>query len=72
MTVNQYSEDQTTDLDLVERAVKLAPLLKGNAAETERLGHLTEATAAALRESGLFRLSSPRRYGGLKPVREPP
>jgi alkylation response protein AidB-like acyl-CoA dehydrogenase len=52
--------------DLIARARDLAPVLAAEAAESERLRRPTDAAIDALRESGVFRLMVPRRYGGLE------
>ncbi len=52
--------------DLIARACALAPLLAEQAAEAERLRRPTDGVIEALRESGVFRLMVPRKYGGLE------
>jgi alkylation response protein AidB-like acyl-CoA dehydrogenase len=52
--------------DLIARARSLAPLLAAHAAEAERLRRPVDAVIEALRESGVFRMMVPRRYGGLE------
>jgi len=51
---------------LIERAHALAPLLAREAAESERLRRPTDASIRALKESGVFELMVPRRFGGLE------
>ena len=51
---------------LLARARDLVPLLRVNAAETERRGRLTEDTVTALRDAGFLTLSAPRQCGGLE------
>ena len=52
--------------DLIARARALAPLLAAHAAEAERLRRPVDAVIEALRESGVFRMMVPRKYGGLE------
>jgi 3-hydroxy-9,10-secoandrosta-1,3,5(10)-triene-9,17-dione monooxygenase len=49
---------------LIERARDLIPVLRERAAEAEALRRLPDATHAAFRDAGLYRLYQPRRYGG--------
>ena len=48
----------------IDRARELVPLLRANAAETERIGRLTEDNVTALRDAGFFALGVPRHLGG--------
>ena len=50
--------------ELIERAVRIRPLLERNADETDRLRRLPDANVQALRETGLCRLMAPKRLGG--------
>lgn len=50
--------------ELVARAAELVPLLQRNAERCEQEGRLPEENVRALEESGLLRLTLPRRYGG--------
>jgi alkylation response protein AidB-like acyl-CoA dehydrogenase len=50
--------------ELVERAAGLVPLLRRNAERCEQEGRLPEENVQALVESGLLRLTLPRRFGG--------
>jgi 3-hydroxy-9,10-secoandrosta-1,3,5(10)-triene-9,17-dione monooxygenase len=50
--------------ELLDRARELVPLLRANAAETERLGRLPEDNVTALRDAGFFTLGAPRCFGG--------
>ena len=52
--------------DLVRRAEDLLPLLRENAARAERERRLTDEVVEALAEAGVFRMSTPRRFGGLQ------
>lgn len=49
---------------LIDKARSLLPMLKEQAAEAEKLRRILPATFERLRESGLFRISQPRRWGG--------
>jgi len=60
------SNPPLTEHELVTRAVELAPLLAEHAAEAEQLRRPVDAVIDALRESGVFRLMVPRKYGGLE------
>ncbi|MFD1538858.1 acyl-CoA dehydrogenase family protein [Nonomuraea guangzhouensis] len=55
---------ETTD-ELVERAEALLPLLREQAAKTEEDRRVPDEVIDALGAAGLFRLSVPKRYGGL-------
>ncbi len=50
--------------ELAAAAERLAPLVKANAEETERLRDPVPAVVAAMRQAGLHRLYMPRRHGG--------
>ncbi len=50
--------------DILQTARSLVPLLKGRAAETERLRRVPADSIAALRDAGLFRIVQPQRVGG--------
>ncbi|RKT53859.1 acyl-CoA dehydrogenase family protein [Saccharothrix australiensis] len=50
--------------ELVERARALQPILRDNAARTEADRGVAPEVAKALRDSGMFRLTTPARYGG--------
>lgn len=50
--------------ELVARARALVPLLKKNAAQSERDRRLADESAEAMRAAGLFQLTAPRRVGG--------
>jgi indole-3-acetate monooxygenase len=56
--------DTTGDVDYVERAQALAPLLKAAADEIEERRQLPEKVVEALIEGGFFRLLLPRSLGG--------
>ncbi|AHH18570.1 putative acyl-CoA dehydrogenase [Nocardia nova SH22a] len=50
--------------ELVARARELAPLLKKNAAAGEQDRRVAEESIQALTDAGLFRIATPKRYGG--------
>ncbi|WP_089157920.1 acyl-CoA dehydrogenase family protein [Micromonospora sp. NBS 11-29] len=50
--------------ELVARARALAPLIREHAVKTEQDRRLAEEVVVALREAGLFRLTTPTRFGG--------
>lgn len=50
--------------ELTTAAEKLVPILAGQAEESERLRRVSDGAARALREAGMFRLSTPRAFGG--------
>ncbi len=52
--------------ELLARARALVPSLREHAIETEKLRRVPDASIAALRQSGLFRLFQPARYGGIE------
>ncbi|GAA3686966.1 acyl-CoA dehydrogenase family protein [Arthrobacter ginkgonis] len=49
---------------LLERLAEITPLLSSQAALNEELGHLTDVSARALHEAGVFLLGIPRELGG--------
>lgn len=53
-------------VELVRRANALIPLLQKNALETERNRRVVEDNIEAIRAAGLFKISIPRRHGGLE------
>jgi alkylation response protein AidB-like acyl-CoA dehydrogenase len=50
--------------ELARRAAALVPLLREQAAWSDRNGKLSEETVAALTDAGVFRLRVPERFGG--------
>lgn len=54
------------DFDCVERARTLVPLLRSHADETEANRVIHPDNITALREAGLFSISTPRRFGGME------
>jgi 3-hydroxy-9,10-secoandrosta-1,3,5(10)-triene-9,17-dione monooxygenase len=51
---------------LIAKARALAPVLRERAADAERLRRLPDATDAAFREAGFYRILQPARYSGLE------
>jgi 3-hydroxy-9,10-secoandrosta-1,3,5(10)-triene-9,17-dione monooxygenase len=60
----QQQEERPSHQQLVARARALQPLLRENAAEGELLRRLPGTVSDALTEAGMFRLLTPRRFGG--------
>jgi alkylation response protein AidB-like acyl-CoA dehydrogenase len=54
----------SVDESLLERARALAPIIREHADEAERERRLARAVVDAMREAGLFRMFTPRAYGG--------
>jgi alkylation response protein AidB-like acyl-CoA dehydrogenase len=52
------------ELALVSAAASLVPVLSANAETADATGRLPDDDIAALRKEGLFRLATPRMYGG--------
>ncbi|MBV9822872.1 MAG: acyl-CoA dehydrogenase family protein, partial [Actinobacteria bacterium] len=53
-----------TRAELVQRAAELAPLIRQHAAWTEENRRVHDEVIEGLAEAGIFRLRSPKRYGG--------
>ena len=51
---------------LTAKAAALVPLLRGKAAEVEREGRIPDEVLAAIDAAQLFRLRTPKRFGGLE------
>ena len=68
MTVLQTAPTGTADApstaELVARARELHPLLKKNAAQGEQDRRVVEESIQALTDAGLFKIATPKRYGG--------
>lgn len=56
--------DVLSGAHLVERASQVIPILNKNAAWTEENRRLHDETVEALADAGVFRLRTPKRYGG--------
>jgi alkylation response protein AidB-like acyl-CoA dehydrogenase len=54
------------DLSAPAAAQQLIPVLAAEAPHSERLRRLSDASADALRTAGMFRLTTPRKYGGFE------
>ncbi len=52
--------------ELIEAALALRPLLEKNAPEADRIRRLPEENVRALHEAGLWKVQTPRRFGGLE------
>jgi 3-hydroxy-9,10-secoandrosta-1,3,5(10)-triene-9,17-dione monooxygenase len=52
--------------ELVRRAAALVPLLKRNAQKTENGRRVADENIAAIEQEGLFRITQPKRFGGLE------
>ena len=62
--VVRQQEERASDRELVARARALQPLLRKHAAVGELLRRLPDPVSDALTEAGMFRLLTPRRFGG--------
>src|SRR5262245_41509966 len=51
---------------LLESVARIEPILREHAAEAETRRRLSDATAAAMKQAGLYRMWIPRAYGGLE------
>ncbi len=58
------SAESPTDNELRARARALLPEIRARAGEAEALRRIPDATIAAIREAGLFRVLQPSRWGG--------
>ena len=61
---NMQSSTPPTAAELVARARELAPLLRKNAAAGEANRRIEDESIAAVRQAGLMRVCTPKRYGG--------
>lgn len=57
--------DPTPD-ELIERAARLAPMIRERAAEGEENRRVPAAVIGAMRDGGFFRMAQPKRYGGME------
>lgn len=58
---------QLTQAEQLYKAARaLLPALRERTDETARLGHLPDATIAAMQQAGFFRIMQPARYGGFE------
>ncbi|MFD7500133.1 acyl-CoA dehydrogenase family protein [Streptomyces sp. NPDC059850] len=64
MSVASVAEQTIAPQDLVARAHDLIPQLRSNAESTEQQRNVAPGNMQALRDSGLFRLTIPPRFGG--------
>lgn len=58
------TEDELTD-EMIERARRLVPMLRERAREAEQMRRLHDDTIAAVEESGLLQMLTPKRFGGM-------
>ncbi|MFE2421979.1 acyl-CoA dehydrogenase family protein [Streptomyces hokutonensis] len=63
-TLSQSADRTATDADLLARATDLRELLCKEAAVGDEQRNITDTAVAALRDAGMFRLGTPRRWGG--------
>jgi alkylation response protein AidB-like acyl-CoA dehydrogenase len=54
------------DASLIDRAREIAPIVRAHSEEAERERRLSQPVLAALRETGLLRMTAPRSLGGLE------
>jgi 3-hydroxy-9,10-secoandrosta-1,3,5(10)-triene-9,17-dione monooxygenase len=52
--------------ELIERARELRPFVEQQAAETERLTHISEGLHDRFERAGFYRMLMPKRYGGIE------
>src|SRR5262252_2913972 len=62
--MSSTTEAVPTREQLIDRATALRPLLERNADEAERTRRIPQENIDALRESGMLKITVPRRYGG--------
>lgn len=58
--------DPDVDTSLIEAARELAPIVRAHNDQAERERRLSQPVLEAMREAGLFRMSTPRSLGGLE------
>jgi alkylation response protein AidB-like acyl-CoA dehydrogenase len=58
--------DATTPEQVIERVRELVPQLRATAAETEHARRALPENIQALADAGVYKLTAPRRYGGLE------
>lgn len=63
-TIPTRFDASSVDESLLERARALGPMIREHADEAERERRLARPVVDAMRESGLFRMFTPRAYGG--------
>src|SRR5882724_10158216 len=54
----------TLRTELVARAASLVPLLRANAPKADEMRRLPDETIAAMEAAGLFRICTPKQFGG--------
>jgi 3-hydroxy-9,10-secoandrosta-1,3,5(10)-triene-9,17-dione monooxygenase len=65
-TSDDVTFDDVTPESLVARAEAIAPTLVPLQADTEQLTHYSEKTHELFKQSGFYRILTPKRYGGLE------
>ena len=63
MNIQNANWKPTTE-SIVDRARKIAPLVRAEALESERIGTMTPNVVAAMKEQGMFWMLVPRSLGG--------
>ncbi len=58
--------ERPSEADILARARAMLPVLRGRAAETERLRRLPDVTNDEFRAAGFYRIMQPRRHGGFE------
>ncbi len=66
MTTTDHEANEGAGAALVAKARALAPMIRREAEEAERVRRIPAHVFAALKESGFFRILLPRRFGGLE------
>jgi len=67
MTVERVTVSHTaipTEAELIARAHAMIPQLRESAADVEKARRVPDATVAAFKEAGFFKILQPRRWGG--------
>lgn len=64
MTAEGPRDTVEPDQELIDRATALKDVIMSGASEGSALGHVTDEVMQAIREAGLLKLTTPRRYGG--------
>jgi len=66
LTAKTLEPAAAPDHNLVAAVEALVPLLKRNAAQQEDQRQLTPETNDALRQAGIYRMYTPKRFGGFE------
>ncbi|CUX61477.1 Acyl-CoA dehydrogenase, C-terminal domain protein [Agrobacterium deltaense Zutra 3/1] len=62
--IDSGSDQAALRTELVARAAKIVPLLRSNGPKADEARRLPEESVSALEGAGLFRICSPKRFGG--------